>query len=56
MHDSESQMDVVHCGDPGCHFRTINYNATMRQMQALASISKECHQTIRVLVFHSYIL
>ncbi len=47
-HDSESSMDVGHCADPGCYSRTINYNATSRQMSALAELSAECHQSIKV--------
>ncbi|EFX73811.1 hypothetical protein DAPPUDRAFT_200426 [Daphnia pulex] len=46
-HDSESPMDVGHCADPGCYSRPINYNATARQMTALAELSNECHQSIR---------
>ncbi|XP_046643658.1 uncharacterized protein LOC124328873 isoform X2 [Daphnia pulicaria] len=46
-HDSESPMDVGHCADPGCYSRPINYNATARQMTALAELSYECHQSIR---------
>ncbi len=48
LHDSESAMDVGHCADPGCYSRPINYNATTRQMEALAELSNECHQSIRV--------
>lgn len=54
-HDSESPMDVGHCADPGCYSRPINYNATARQMTALAELSNECHQSIRVYIY-GYIL
>ncbi|XP_046459861.1 neurexin-4-like isoform X2 [Daphnia pulex] len=46
-HDSEASMDVGHCPDPGCYSRAINYNATSRQMSALAELSAECHQSIK---------
>ncbi|EFX87112.1 hypothetical protein DAPPUDRAFT_312655 [Daphnia pulex] len=46
-HDSESAMDVGHCADPGCYSRTMNYNASSRQMSALAELSAECHQSIK---------
>ncbi|EFX63162.1 hypothetical protein DAPPUDRAFT_17597, partial [Daphnia pulex] len=46
-HDSESSMDVGHCADPGCYSRTISYNASSRQMLALAQLSAECHQSIK---------
>ena len=42
-------MDVGHCADPGCYSRAVRYsNATMRQMNALADLSSECHQSIKV--------
>ncbi len=41
-------MDVGHCADPGCYSRPVNYDATMRQMKALADLSNECHQSIQV--------
>lgn len=48
LHDSESPTDVGHCTDPGCYSRAINYNASNRQMTALAQLSSECHQSIKV--------
>ena len=49
MHDSESQMDVGNCADPGCYSREVKYvYATIRQMSALAELSNECHQSIKV--------
>ena len=48
LHDSELQTDVGNCADPGCYSRPIRYNATMRQMNALADLSNECHQLIKV--------
>lgn len=47
LHDSESPTDVGHCTDPGCYSRAINYNASNRQMTALAQLSSECHQSIK---------
>ncbi len=47
-HDSEGPMNVGHCADPGCYSRAINYNASSRQMAALAELSNECHQSIQV--------
>ncbi|XP_046462614.1 uncharacterized protein LOC124208790 isoform X1 [Daphnia pulex] len=46
-HDSEGPLNVGHCADPGCYSRAINYNATSRQMSALAELSAECHQIIK---------
>ena len=48
MHDSESEMDVGRCAAPGCYSREIKYNATTRQMAALAELSSECRQSITV--------
>ena len=48
-HDSEYEMDVGNCVDPGCYSREIKYeSATIRQMSALAELSSECHQSIKV--------
>ena len=51
LHDSESPVDVGHCADPGCYSRLINYNATIKQIKALAELSSECHQSIKVTFF-----
>lgn len=48
FHDTESPMDVGNCVDAGCYSRAVNYNATKRQMSALADLSIECHQSIKV--------
>nr|CAH0103929.1 unnamed protein product [Daphnia galeata] len=48
VHDTETPTDVGHCLDPGCYSKSINYNATIRQMTALAQLSSECHQSIQV--------
>nr|CAH0107069.1 unnamed protein product [Daphnia galeata] len=48
VHDTETPTDVGHCLDPGCYSKAINYNATIRQMVALAQLSNECHQSIKV--------
>jgi hypothetical protein len=48
LHDTESKTDVGNCADPGCYTKAIKYNATMRQIVALAELSNECHQSIRV--------
>jgi hypothetical protein len=48
LHDTESKTNVGNCADPGCYTKAINYNATMRQIMALAELSNECHQSIRV--------
>jgi hypothetical protein len=53
LHDSELEMDVGHCADPGCYSRAISYQATKRQMLALSELSNECHQSIKVINFHS---
>lgn len=48
LHDSESRISVSHCTEPGCYSRVIQYSATTKQMSALAQLSDECHQSIRV--------
>jgi hypothetical protein len=48
VHDTEMSLDVGHCAEPGCYSKVINYNATIRQMAALAQLSTECHQSIKV--------
>ncbi len=48
LHDSESPVNVGHCADPGCYWRDINYNAAIRQIEALIELSDECHQSIQV--------
>jgi hypothetical protein len=48
LHDSESPMNVGHCVEPGCYSRAINYNASSKQMSALAELSIECRQSISV--------
>jgi len=52
-HDSEGPMDVGHCADPGCYSKSISYNASSRQMAALADLSVECHQSIRYDCFYA---
>ena len=47
-HDAEVYTEVGNCEQPGCYSRNITYDATMRQMKALAELSAECHQSIRV--------
>ncbi len=54
LHDNESRDDVGHCADPGCYSRLINYNATIKQMKALAELSSECHQSIKVTFFFKF--
>jgi hypothetical protein len=49
LHDSELPIDVGHCADPGCYSRSVNYNAPIRQIKALAELSTECHQSIKVI-------
>ena len=39
-----------HCADPGCYSRSINYNASSKQIKSLAELSAECHQAIKVRV------
>ncbi|XP_057369391.1 uncharacterized protein LOC130690394 [Daphnia carinata] len=45
-HDSESPINVGHCAEPGCYSRTINYNASNKQIKALIELSAQCHQSI----------
>ncbi len=51
LHDSEFPIDVGHCTDPGCYSRSINYNASSKQMKTMAELSTECHQSIKVNFF-----
>ncbi len=51
LHDSEFAIDVGHCTDPGCYSRSINYNASSKQIKSLAELSTECHQSIKVNFF-----
>ncbi|EFX82286.1 hypothetical protein DAPPUDRAFT_241573 [Daphnia pulex] len=52
-HDSEGPMDVGHCADPGCYSKAVTYNASLRQMAALANLSSECHQSIKYDCFYA---
>lgn len=52
-HDSEDTQEVGHCYDPGCYSRVVNYNATIRQMNALVKLSQQCRQHIRVFQINS---
>ena len=47
-HDSESETEVGHCARRGCYSREIKYDASDRQIAALAELSTECHQSIKV--------
>ena len=49
-HDSEATIEVTKCKLVGCYARAINYTggATIRQLAALADISINCRQSIRV--------
>lgn len=49
-HNSELPTNVGHCGDPGCYSMPVMYNASSRQMTALAELSYECHQSIQVCI------
>jgi hypothetical protein len=51
-HDSEDSINVNGCPDPGCYSRNIQYNATMRQIQAITQLSAQCRQSIRVTTVH----
>jgi spore maturation protein CgeB len=42
--------NVGHCADPGCYSRPVTYNASSKQMTALAELSYECHQSIQVCI------
>ena len=53
LHDSEGPIDVGQCWDAGCYSRSIQYNATMRQMIALSELSSTCKQSIQV--YRNYI-
>ena len=46
-HNSEDNIKVGHCEDPGCYSREITYDAPMEQIQSLIELSKSCSQEIR---------
>ncbi|XP_057373186.1 uncharacterized protein LOC130694058 [Daphnia carinata] len=46
LHDSESEMDIGSCTEPGCYSRQIKYNASDVQIQALIQFSENCAQNI----------
>ena len=46
-HNSEDNIKVGHCEDPGCYSREITYEAPMEQIQSLIELSKSCSQEIR---------
>ncbi|XP_059351518.1 uncharacterized protein LOC130694059 isoform X2 [Daphnia carinata] len=46
VHDSESEMDIGSCTEPGCYSRQIKYNASDVQIQALIQFSENCAQNI----------
>jgi len=48
-HDSETSIGVGNCNLPGCYNRPIRYTGvSVKQMVALAAVSSECQQEIRV--------
>jgi contactin associated protein 1 len=47
-HDAEAAINVSHCTEPGCYTRPIVYEASLRQTAALAQISADCRQSIKV--------
>jgi hypothetical protein len=56
-HDSESTISIPKCPDAGCYSRPIVYtNATIRQLRALAEISSECYQSIKVRIRHQFLI
>lgn len=46
-HDSEDNIEVTHCPDPGCYSRPIIYNSSMEQIKTLIELSESCKQLIR---------
>jgi hypothetical protein len=56
-HDSESTISIPKCPEAGCYSRPIVYtNATIRQLRALAEISSECYQSIKVRIRHQFLI
>ena len=53
LHDTENYEEVGNCDNPGCYSRNVSYSATLKQMKALAELSSECHQSIRVNIIHT---
>ena len=49
-HDSEALTNVGNCNDTGCYKKDVTYyNTTMKQLAALAEVSKSCQQSIKVI-------
>ena len=47
-HDLEGPREVSKCRERGCFVQRIRYNIPMRQISALAALSENCEQHIRV--------
>ena len=47
-HDLVGQREVSKCRERGCYVQRIRYNVPMRQISALAALSENCEQHIRV--------
>jgi len=50
LHDAEIEIPIPVCADTAdCYIKDINYsNATVKQMTALAELSENCHQTVKI--------
>ena len=49
-HDSLDSMETDDCTGAGCFQRAVHYNVSIRQMTALARLSKDCIQPFQVQV------
>jgi len=47
-HDTEAVTDVGKCAPPGCYSTNVTYSVSFKQVVALADISENCKQLIRV--------
>ena len=56
-HDLVGVIEVKKCQEPGCFPQSITYQSSISQIAALATLSKNCEQHIRVsFYFENYII
>ena len=56
-HDLVGAIEVKKCQEPGCFPQSITYQSSISQIAALATLSKNCEQHIRVsFYFENYYL
>ena len=48
LHDTEGTHEVKHCDGYGCYNLTLNYTASLAQIDALLDASETCQQKFTV--------